>query len=277
MEDAMRAATKRNVARRPVDKKLPTGRKNPLTRREFADWVPTMKKVLSLLLVFVFLQVQTFALSGGPQYGGNQAAVAGTYAGVFTGLSGTATAISTGTVLVDGVGSNALGLFVIGVPQTDIAQGTVALFFEGTFYQGGILGIADPNDQTFSGVCQAIRIIELTTSTSLLFGDSSKTVSYDSRADGTIKADIGGGGLQGTTLEGEGLFTVTIIVSTPVTIPSTNPLLPDTTTIIQTSVPTGTLSFTVDGFKQSQEVIFPNQDSTASLLNGTGTSLTGGQ
>jgi hypothetical protein len=235
-----------------------------------------MKKILSLLLTFVFLQVQTFALSGGPQYGGNQAAVAGTYAGVFTGLSGTAIALGDGTVLVDGVGSNALGMFVIGVPQTDVAQGTLALFFEGAFFQGGIIGIADPNKQTLSGVCQAIHITELSTFSSIFFGESFRSVTYDSRADGTIKAKIEGGGLQGTVLKGTGVFTVTIIVDTPVTIPDPNNPGEFITTVIQSSVPTGTLSFTVDGFKQSAEVVFPNQDSTAALLNGTGTNLGGG-
>ena len=158
-----------------------------------------MKKVLSLLVAFVFMQVQTWALSGGPKYGGNQASVSGTYAGVFTGIGGTALALGTG-VLVDSAGTNAVGLFVIGVPITDVANGTMALFFEGAFFQGGILGIADPNKQTLTGVAQGIHITELTTLTDFFFtGQTRQTVNYDSRADGTIKAEIKNEGIGGIT------------------------------------------------------------------------------
>ena len=140
-----------------------------------------MKKVLSLLVAFVFTQVQTWALSGGPVYGGNAAAVSGTYAGVFTGLAGTA--VNNGVnPLVDSTGSNSVGLFVVGVPQTDIALGTMAVFAQGTFYQGGILAVADPNKQTITGICQGIHITTLTQFTDLFFtGTTSKTVNYDSR------------------------------------------------------------------------------------------------
>ena len=228
-----------------------------------------MKKVLSLLLAFVFMQVQTWALSGGPKYGGDQASITGTYAGVFTGLGGTAIALGTGA-LVDAAGTNAVGLFVIGVPVTDIANGTLALFFEGAFFQGGILGIADPNKQTLTGVCQGVHITELSTFSDLFFGVSSKTVNYDSRADGTIKAKIEDTGIGGITLIGTGSFTVSIIVSTPVTFPDPNNPGFFITTVVQSSVPTGTLSFTVDGFKQSAQIVVPAADSIANLLNGGG-------
>ena len=215
------------------------------------------------------MQVQTWALSGGPQYGGSQASVSGTYAGVFTGIGGTAIALGTGA-LVDSAGTNAVGLFVIGVPVTDIANGTLALFFEGSFFQGGILGIADPNKQTLIGVCQGVHITELTTFTDLFFGQSQKTVKYDSRADGTIKAKIENSGVGGITLVGTGAFTVSIIVSTPVTFPDPNNPGMFITTVIQSSVPTGTLSFKVDGFKQAATVVKPAADSLANLLNGQG-------
>ena len=229
-----------------------------------------MKKVLSLLVAFVFMQVQTWALSGGPQYGGSQASVTGTYAGVFTGVGGTAINLGTGS-LVDSAGTNALGLFVIGVPVTDVANGTMAIFFEGSFFQGGIIGIADPNKQTLSGVCQGVHITQLTSFTDLFFGVSSKSVNYDSRADGTLKSKIENTGIGGITLVGTGSFTVSIIVSTPITFPDPNNPGFFITTVVQSSVPTGTLSFTVDGFKQSQTVVIPAKDSIANLLNGGGT------
>ena len=233
-----------------------------------------MKKVLSLLVAFVFMQVQTWALSGGPTYGGDQASVTGTYAGVFTGIGGTAIALGTGA-LVDSAGTNAVGLFVIGVPITDVANGTMAIFFEGAFFQGGILGIADPNKKTLVGVCQGVHITELNTFTDLFFGVSSQSVNYDSRADGTVKAAIEDTGVGGITLIGTGSFTVSIIVSTPVTFPDPNNPGFFITTVVQSSVPTGTLSFTVDGFKQSDTVVTPAQDSIANLLNGGGTTVGG--
>jgi hypothetical protein len=231
-----------------------------------------MKRVLSLLLAFVFLQVETWALSGGPQYGGNTAAVAGTYAGVFTGISGTAVALNqeTGFELVDADGANALGLFVIGVPQTDIGQGTAALFFEGTFFQGGILGIADPKKNTISGVIQCVQVTGKETFNDF-FGNG-QAITFGSRADGTIKADIENQGItMGTRLNGEGVFTVT--VETDATVIVTDP---DTGGVLinQETAPKGTLKFKLDGFKQSDQVVFPNLDSTAALLNGTGTGLT---
>ena len=95
-------------------------------------------------------------------------------------------------------------------------------------------------------------------------------MNYDSRADGTIKTKIQDTGVGGITLIGTGQFTVSIIVSTPVTFPDPNNPGMFITTVVQSSVPTGTLSFTVDGFKQSAQVITPAADSIANLLNGGG-------
>lgn len=229
-----------------------------------------MKKVLSLLVAFVFMQEQTWALSGGPVYGGSQAAVSGTYAGVFTGISGTA--VDLGLGLVDPLGTNAVGLFVIGVPVTDLATGTSAIFIEGTFFQGGILGIADPNKQTLTGVAQAVHITQLTSFTDLFFGQSSKSVNFDATADGTIKGKIEkGDNSSGTTLIGTGNFAVSRILSQLVTFPDPNTPGQFITRVVQTSVPEGSLSFLMDGFKQSATVTKPAADSIATLLNGQGT------
>ena len=232
-----------------------------------------MKKVLSLLVAFVLLQVQTWALSGGPVYGGSQAAVTGTYAGVFTGVGGTAIDL-TGTGLVDASGTNALGLFVLGVPATDLAVGTFGLFFQGIFFQGGMLGIVDPNKQTLSAVAQGIHVTQLSSST--FFGQSFTSVNFDSTADGTIKAKLGIGGATVTgatasiTLVGTGAFTVSKIVTTTVTIPDPNRPGFFINVPVQNSVPQGTLTFKVDGFKQSATVVKPAADSIANLLNGQG-------
>ena len=234
-----------------------------------------MKKVLSLLVAFVLLQVQTWALSGGPVYGGSQAAVTGTYAGVITGVSGTAVDL-TGIGLVDATGTNALGVFVLGVPATDLANGSFGIFTQGIFFQGGMLGIVDPNKQTLSAVAQGIHVTQLRSFTDLFFGQSSRSVNFDATADGTVKAKLGIGGSTATgavaaiTLVGTGAFTVSKIVSTQVTIPDPNNPGGFTTGVVQNSVPQGTLTFTVDGFKQSATVVKPASDSIANLLNGQG-------
>lgn len=236
-----------------------------------------MKHVLSILLAFVFIQTQCWALSGGPRYGGNAAAVAGTYAGVFTGLSGTAQLLDpTTNQLVDPIGSNALGIFVIGVGQVDVASGTLGLFFEGTFFQGGILGIADPNKQTLNAVAQGIHKTDFTTFTSVFFGDNFQSAEFDARADGTIKAEIQSGNTaSGITLVGTSTFTVSVVVTSNTIIP--DPANPGSfiTQPTQKSKPTGTLSFVVDGFKQSDQVIKPGAGSLAGLLNNTGTTVPG--
>lgn len=203
-----------------------------------------MKNILSLLVAFVFVQTQCWALSGGPHYGGNTTAVSGTYAGVFTGISSTAAPVA-GAV----PGANSLGVFVIGVPITDLARGSIALFAEGVFYQGGIFAIVDPNKQKLSGIAQMVHLASVDSSTTSL------AFTYDSRADGTIEAEISSdasqsGSTAGTTLSGTGLFTVANL------------------SLVDFSFnPSGTLSFTVEGFKQSNEVIFPS-NSVADLLTG---------
>lgn len=214
-----------------------------------------MKKVLSLLLAFVFLQVQTFALSGGPFGNTGLNNIVGTYAGVFSGLSGTLTNPVTGATTTAS-GTNSLGIFVMGVPSADLATGTVALFIEGVFYQGGILGLADPGEQKIVGISQAIHLSDIFTDQ--IFGN---TIDFDSRADGQFTAEIDStsGRIQGT-----GAFGVQVL---------------DPTGNFggffffgsSSFLPAGTLDFVVDGFLQSNEVIKPGATSLAALLNNGGT------
>ena len=98
-----------------------------------------MKKVLSLLVAFVFLQVQSWALSGGPVYGGSTAAVKGTYAGS----------------MVPGLGGNSLGIFALGVPSTGLASGVFAMFVSGGAFYGSIIGVIDPDKLTLNALAQA--------------------------------------------------------------------------------------------------------------------------
>jgi len=214
-----------------------------------------MKKVLSLLLAFVFLHVQSWALSGGPFGNSGQNSIVGTYAGVFSGLSGTLTNPTTGAT-TKATGTNSLGIFVMGVPQTDLATGTVALFVEGFFYQGGILGLADPDKQIIVGISQAIHLSDVFTDD--VFGN---LIQFDSRADGAFKAEI-----DSTTgrIQGTGNFGVQVL---------------DPTGVNggffffggSSFVAAGSLDFVVEGFLQSSTVIAPDPTSLASLLNNGGT------
>src|SRR6478752_9671467 len=95
----------------------------------------SMKRVLSFLLMIVFMQAQVstvFAKHGGPDLG-DQATVdtIGSYAGTLTPVSST---------VFDApfLNANSIGLFGLGVPQVGGAQGTCVLFVEGAAYEGTI-------------------------------------------------------------------------------------------------------------------------------------------
>ena len=105
-----------------------------------------MKKVLSLLLAFVFLDVQTWALSGGPVYtsGNLGAAVTGTYAGTM--VPKLVNRIFQNPAFVVGLNAdrNTLGLFILGVPASGEAAGNFLFFQDGEAYFGAITGFVDP-------------------------------------------------------------------------------------------------------------------------------------
>lgn len=228
-----------------------------------------MKKVLSLLVAFVFLQVQSWALSGGPQYGGT-AGLIGTYAGTFTGVKSTVPVPGSTAI----VGSNSLGVFVIAVPETDLAQGTIALFFEGIFYQGGVVGAADPSKSTLNLVAQMIHVSTFNRVSGFFFDVT--TIDYDSRCDGTLTIKVGKGN---SGLKGTGTFTVSNLVRAPVTTTTTTgvpPVTTTTTTIVNTFPPAGTLGFQVNGYKQSEKVVIPKLDLAAVLSGNSGGNGGGG-
>lgn len=184
-----------------------------------------MKAVLALLLSFVFLQTQTFALSGGPNYSGSTGTFAGTYAGTF----------------VPTTGSNALGIFVLGVPTKDTAQGVTYAFAQGSFYQGGMIAIIDPDDASLSGLLKLVR----------LSSASATSFTFDATADGFIKADIDTGTFADRL---SGIAHTEVKEFDPITL---------------TFVPAGTLDFAVDGFRQTIEVVKPT-NAIVALLLGTG-------
>jgi hypothetical protein len=204
-----------------------------------------MKKPLALLLAYMLIQAQTWALSGGPVYTNDQQSLTGTYAGVVVPTFESTTADP--TVNPDDVfGANSLGVFTIGVPATGIAQGSIALFFEGSFFQGGVVGIADPGEGKIYGLAQLVRV----TSKAVQGGDDGGiSVGFDAKADGTIEAevDVEQGGLR---LSGSGVFELKII---------------DLTTLEFEDQ--GLIKVEIEGFRQSTQVTLPDQNSVADLLN----------
>jgi hypothetical protein len=113
-----------------------------------------MKKLLPLLLCYVFLTAQGLALSGGPVFGGggsNTATTVGTYAGVLVPEDDQSLnpGVSASTL------QNSLGVFTVGVPQVDVASGAFVYFQSGQTYVGAIVGVADPERLTFQGLVKA--------------------------------------------------------------------------------------------------------------------------
>lgn len=103
-----------------------------------------MKKVLSLLMAFVFLQVQARALSGGPDFGTDTTGAAiGTFAGVLLPKG------SSNTSGLTASSSNSLGVFALTAPSTGLATGAFTYFDSGATYIGTITGLIDPQDLRF--------------------------------------------------------------------------------------------------------------------------------
>lgn len=122
-----------------------------------------MKKVLSLLMAFVFLQAETWALSGGPFDGANGInSTIGSYAGILVGT------IPPGGV--GPVGGAGLGIFTIGLPEGGIGTGIFAVYSGGASIGGDVIGIGDPGEQTITGVMSGTFIPNVDTGGGVVFG-----------------------------------------------------------------------------------------------------------
>jgi hypothetical protein len=175
-----------------------------------------MRILFALLMCLVFSTTETFALKGGPPYpvGTN---IIGTYAGVLQGVFDPTNPRS----------SNTLGIFSIGIPQTGLASGSVAIFTGERTFVGTIQGIGDPNKATLRAALQAVPVVT---------GGGQTVTTLNFHADGTVSADI-------KTVRSA----FNTVANTRLTGTSTI-----TTTNRNTDPPTQTISnFVVDGFKQS--------------------------
>src|SRR4051794_1666136 len=115
-----------------------------------------MKRVLSFLLMIVFLQMQVtplLAKHGGPDFGGANAAITGTYAGVLEPVVDP----TLSNALVD-LDRNALGLFNLQIPFTGMATGVCAVFNKGEIFTGKMTGVGDPQSGEVQMVMEAQAI-----------------------------------------------------------------------------------------------------------------------
>lgn len=195
-----------------------------------------MKQVLSLLVAYIFLQTQMWAIGGGPRHGGSTSSVSGTYAGVlipsrvnrlFQNPSFTPTAESD---------ANTLGIFAISIPTTGVGTGNYLFFQDGEAFFGSMSGVADPGRGTFIGlIAGAAATNSLDTSVEFLSPVS---------AVGKIKAKIVPNNDFSTAFSGSRLKG-TAFIQLQGFIPDTSP----------NGFGLGTLreiNFIVDGFKQSE-------------------------
>ncbi len=203
-----------------------------------------MKRVLSFLLMVVFMQAQVspaFAKRGGPDIG-DQANVdtIGSYAGTMIPAFSTNPTISNS--------SNSIGLFGLGVPQIGVAQGTCVIFVEGSAYEGTITAVADPIGGELQGLIDAASVF-------LVLDPANPTIPFRIFASGNIQAkikDTAAG--QAVGFQSAGTFATTRIEGTAAV-------------DISQSVGTvdNTVAFVVDGFKQSSIV------QVIDVTGGTGT------
>ena len=199
-----------------------------------------MKKVLSLLLAYAFLQAQTWALGGGPRRPSDATALIGTYSGVLI-PSSQSEPPTTGIV-----SAASIGLFSVGVPQIGVATGSCVVFVNGVAFIGDMIGVADPEDNTFSGIVEAQSTNDVVTLIPVVNANGTITFQQTTTpvfAQGNILADITNAGsvdpllgvLPGSVrLEGKAeldLFTTLNNDGTPQIL--------------------NTVTFSVDGFKQS--------------------------
>ena len=157
-----------------------------------------VKKVFPLLLSYVFLTTQCWAISGGPDYGRGTVSTIGLYSGTLAGL--TETDASTVGPSIPGdtlpppassttANSNAIGLFDLTVPQTGTATGTFLLFADGRIFTGTIDGSVDPDTDTLQGIVQGTFDFTLSTFDST---GASVSTAVTAQAVGMINAKIKG-------------------------------------------------------------------------------------
>lgn len=137
-----------------------------------------MKRLLSLLMCYVFLQAETFALRGGPGGAGSRK-LTGSYSGVLTQTAG----------------GTDVGLFLLNTQSAGASTGDVVIFSEtidpftgnlgARFFSGTLTGLVNPVSGSFSGLFNAAAPNNTTSSSPLLI-----VISVTPVIAGTIKLSI---------------------------------------------------------------------------------------
>ena len=119
-----------------------------------------MKKALSLLLAFMFLQTQMWALSGGPVFTstGTVTDLTGVYAGVLVGKS----IVAAAGFPIPALTTGSVGVFSITVPIAGAATGTTVIFQGNVAYSGTIIGAANPANRSITGLIQVTSTSQFT-------------------------------------------------------------------------------------------------------------------
>ena len=222
-----------------------------------------MKKLFPLLLSYVLMSTQCYAISGGPVFGGGQSVnVIGSYSGTILGVSQSSTdqgpAIpgeAPGTAAdSSSTASNALGLFDLTVPGVSTATGAFVLFASGRIFGGNISASVDPDTAKLSGILNGSFNFSVTSF------DATGTATADAvtaSAVGSINANIRSTGISSFTTA---RLTGTAFLEVNFGQVDANTFAP---------VIAQTISFTVSGFQQTSAA---SAASTVSSL----TTLTGG-
>ena len=142
-----------------------------------------MKQALSLLVGFVLIQTQAWALSGGPPEDLAQTNYQGTYAGVLIPESSE-----------DVQGSTSIGLFSFSQGERGFTSGTSLTFVNGTVFNGTIQGVIDPKNGSLRGVLDGSSTFNVTRSVpSSQAADGTVTFTteqFSIRCQGSLKAKI---------------------------------------------------------------------------------------
>jgi hypothetical protein len=168
-----------------------------------------MKRLLSLLLCFVFLNAQSFAKHEMP--GGLMVRITGTYGGVLVPKSSVDSSGATLPV------PNSLGLFAFIMPQASYGSGATIFFDSGRIYSGTIIAMGNQNTLVINAIMRASYNPFSVSTTSTGAGDpffgATLFVITDitANANGTMKATVSNDSAGGflPTINGEAEITTT--------------------------------------------------------------------
>jgi len=198
-----------------------------------------MKKVLSLLVLFAFLNVQSWAYA--PNYPISSTSVSGVYAGV---LIPTNEATTTS--------SASIGIFAVGIPAstsgTAITQGAGVIFSNGAGYNTTITGVFDPASDKLQAILEGVSNFQIITVvgtqqiTSNLFAQGSMTAKLEASNQKSATSSTSGSAGTATAQRLNGTGSVDLYGTLDA---NGSPII------------TQTLTFSVQGFQQSTTYAVP--------------------